>query len=182
MSGLNKRHDINQSKIPDSTSDGEYLVKITKSGQNYNSSLISDSALTLSTSLSADGDWSGMAEAGTAGTALAFGDLCYLAVADSRWELANAGAEATSFGKLGVCILAAAGDGSPTKILLLGKIRADAAFPSLTVGAPVFISTTSGKIVTASPVGSGEFVRSIGYGNTADELYFNPDNSYSENP
>jgi hypothetical protein len=135
--------------------------------------------LLLDAALSADGKYCGITEDGTAGATLAFGDLVYFSVTDSRWELTDADADSTSGAvKVGMCVLAAAADGSATKILLYGKIRADAAFPSLTVGAPVYISTTAGDIQTAQPSGTDDVIRIIGYGNTADELFFNPSNDY----
>jgi len=90
----------------------------------------------LDAALSADGQYSGITEAGTAGAALVFGDLCYLQTADSRWEKVDANAAATCSNKLGMCVLAAAGDASATTMLLYGKIRADSVFPTLTIGAP----------------------------------------------
>ena len=134
--------------------------------------------LTLDAALSADGKWSGICEAGTAGAALAFGDLVYLAVADSRWELTDANAAATSVGKIGICTLAAAGDGSATQVLLWGKIRADANFPTLTIGAPVYMAETAGDIVVAQPTTADVIIRVIGFANTADELFFCPSNDY----
>lgn len=143
---------------------------------------VGENGLVLDPALSADGKYSGTVEAGTAGTALAFGDIVYLAVADSRWELAKADVATTSTMKLGICVQVAAGDGSATTILLWGKVRADAVFPALTVGAPVYISAaTAGDIVTAAPAGTTGFVvRIIGYANTADELFFDPDKSWVE--
>jgi hypothetical protein len=129
----------------------------------------------LDAALSADGTWSGICEAGTAGATLAFGDLVYFQVADSRWGLADADAASTAGSvKLGMCVLAAAANGSATNILLIGKIRADAAFPTLTIGAPAYVSTTAGDIQVAQPSGTDDVIRVVGYGNTADELYFNP--------
>lgn len=135
----------------------------------------------LDAALSGDGTYSGICETGTAGTALAFGDLVYLAVADSRWELADADAAATAGPvKLGICVQVAAGDGSATTILLFGKVRADAVFPALTIGAPVYVGTTAGDIVVTAPSGSADIVRIVGYANTADELFFCPDKSFIE--
>lgn len=133
----------------------------------------------LDPTLSADGTWSGIMQAGTAGATLAFGDLVYLAAADSRWELADADAASTSGDViLGMCVLAAAADGDPTNILLYGKIRADAAFPSLTIGAPAYAGTTAGDIQTAQPSGTDDVIRVVGYGLTADVLLFNPAGTY----
>ncbi len=129
-----------------------------------------------------DGEYSGTVVDGVAGAALVFGDLVYLAFGDSRWELAKADAEATAFGKLAICVLAAVGDGSVTKLLLWGNVRADAVFPALTIGAPIHISeATAGDVQVAAPTGTtGWIVRIVGYGNTADELFFCPDNTFVE--
>lgn len=142
--------------------------------------IIGEKAVQLDTALSGNGTYSGITEAGTAGAVLAFGDLVYLAVADSRWELADANAVATATMKLGICVLAAAGDGSATIILLIGKVRTSVVFPTLTIGAPVFVGETAGDIVVTAPVTSGAIVRVIGYGNTASELYFDPDGTWVE--
>lgn len=146
-----------------------------------------NASLALDTALSADGKYSGIVQSGTAGAALAFGEVCYFAVADSRWELAKADAAATSGGVLlGICVLAAAGDGSATKMLLWGTIRADAKFPTLTIGANVYISAaTAGLIVagatnatTGQPTGTDHVIRVTGFALTANDLFFNPGSDY----
>jgi len=140
-----------------------------------------NTAIILDAALSADGKYSGIVEAGTAGATLAFGDLVYLAAADSRWELADADAEATAGPvKLGMCVLAAASDGSATTILLYGKIRADAAFPAMTISAPLYVGTTAGDIQVAAPSGAADIIRVVGHANTADELFFNPAQDWFE--
>lgn len=141
--------------------------------------LTENNPITFDAASSADGTYSGFVRAGTAGTTLAFGDLVYLAAADSRWELADADAASTSGDVLlGMCVLAAASDGSATTILLQGFIRADAAFPTLTIGAPAYVSTTAGDIQVAQPSGTDDVIRRVGFAWTADELYFNPSNDY----
>lgn len=140
-----------------------------------NVTLGENTSIDLDPAGSADGKYSGICITGTAGTTLAFGDLVYLAVADSRWELADADAAATAGTPLlGMCVLAAAGDGSATKILLMGNIRADSKFPTLTVGAPAYVGETAGAIQTAIPTGADNVIRVVGRALTADELYFNP--------
>lgn len=131
--------------------------------------------------LSADGNWIGHTLNGTAAAALAIGDLCYFVAATSRWQKTNASAVATSGPvRLGMCVLAAAGDGSATTMILWGKVRADAKFPTLTISAPVFMGTTAGLIQVAAPSGSGHIIRIVGHAFTADELYFNPSNDWME--
>jgi len=119
-------------------------------------------------------------ETGTAGDVLAYGDLIYLSSADNRWELADASGEATCRNKLGICILPAAGNGSATEILLVGNIT-EATFPAMTVGAPMYISTTAGDIATNRPsANAGEIIRVVGFAVSSDTLYFHPSNDYFE--
>ena len=123
----------------------------------------------------ADGTWTGITRTGTAGTTLAFGDLCYLAVADSRWELADADALATAGNVLlGMCVLAAGADGNATRMLLYGNIQAASKFPTLTIGAGAYVGETAGAIQVAIPTGADNIIRLVGFALTADELMFNP--------
>lgn len=130
--------------------------------------------------LSGDEKYSGITEIGTMGYGATEGDLMYLAVADTKWELAKGDVAATSKGKLGLCTVTTSED-STSQVLLYGKMRS-AAFPVLTVGAPVHVSAaTAGDMAVAAPTGTTDFVvRIIGYGNTAEDLFFCPDNSYVE--
>lgn len=136
--------------------------------------LAEGAGLRLDQTLSADGTYSGLTIAGTAGATLAFGDLIYLAAADSRWELADADSATTADVMLGMCVLAAAADGDPTVILLQGNIRADAAFPSMTISARMYMGETAGDIQGTIPTGADNVIRAVGYALTADALYFNP--------
>lgn len=138
--------------------------------------LAEGAGLRLDATLSADGTWSGTTISGTAGATLAFGDLIYLAVADSRWELADASAVSTGGSVLvGFCVLAAASDGDPTVILLDGNIRADTAFPTLTVGAAVFISETAGDVTNTAPTTTDSVTRIVGFGLDGNTLLVRPD-------
>lgn len=132
--------------------------------------LAEGAGLRLDQTLSADGTYSGTTISGTAGATLAFGDLIYLAVADSRWELTDASAVSTGAQLTGFCVLAAAADGDPTVILLDGNIRADAAFPALTVGAPVYMSETAGDVTVTAPTTTDSVTRVLGWGLTADSM------------
>ena len=136
--------------------------------------LAENTSIALDPAGSADGKYTGITITGTAGAALAFGQLCYLAVADSRWELADADAAATGAAVLGMCILAAAADGNATTMLLYGTCRADAQFPALTIGAAVYVGETAGAIQVAIPTGADNIVRVVGHALTADEILFNP--------
>lgn len=133
-----------------------------------------NASIQYDSALSADGKYCGEVRAGTAGATLAFGDLIYLAAADSRWELADADSATTANVLLGMCVLAAAADGDPTLILLQGFIRADAAFPAMTISARMYVGETAGDIQGTIPTGADNIIRAVGYAWTADELYFCP--------
>jgi len=133
----------------------------------------------LDETLSADGKFTGFTIEGTAGVALAFGDLVYLAVADSRWELADASAASTAGTVLlGICVLAAGADGNATRVLLRGTVRADTAFPTLTVGAAAYVSETAGDITNTAPTTTDAVIRVIGFGVDANTMNFDPSPDY----
>lgn len=144
-----------------------------------NLELTENTCIILPSSLSADGKYAGIAEAGTLGETIAFGDIVYFKASDSRWWRAQANADATSGAvKLGCCVLAGAA-AAASIILLQGKVRADANFPAMTIGAPLYISGSSaGDVVTAQPTTTDYIIRIVGFANTADELYFRPSPDY----
>lgn len=141
-------------------------------------SYVVDNTNRLLTALSSTDTYVGTTQTGVAGAALAFGDLVYFQASDSRWELADANLSAGYDKKLGMCVLAAAADGDATNILLIGNIRADSAFPTMTIGSAMYMSETAGEIVVAQPTTADACIRVVGFANTADELYFNPSSDY----
>lgn len=136
--------------------------------------LAENTGIALDPAGSADGKYSGITVVATAGYTQAFGDLNYLAVADSRWELTDADASATSGPVMLGMVVSPGTDGTACTILLQGIIRADAKFPALTVGAPVYVGETAGAIQVAIPTGADNIIRVVGFALTADEIYFNP--------
>jgi len=126
-----------------------------------------------------DGDYSGITVAGTGGATIAFGNMVYLAVADSRWELTDASAVGTAGTVMVGCLVLATTDGGAATILTNGIVRADSLFPgSLTVGAPVYLSETGGLITQTAPTTADAVVRVIGFAITAEEIYFNPSSDH----
>lgn len=140
--------------------------------------LAENTSIALDPAGSADGKWSGITVTGLSGYTAAsgaFGDLIYLAVADSRWEKTDADAVATAgYVMLGMMLTDAVTDGVACNILLLGNIRADAKFPALTVGAAAYVGESAGAIQVAIPTGADNVIRVVGFALTADEIYFNP--------
>lgn len=148
----------------------------------FGAALPENVGITLDAALSADEKFSGIVEDGTAGATVDFGDLLYHDVTAGEWLLAKADAAATSAGKLGINVtIAQKTDGQAITVLLWGKVRSDGDY-NFTVDAPVFISAaTAGDMTSTAPSGTTNFVvRIVGYGNTADELFFCPDKTYLE--
>jgi hypothetical protein len=142
--------------------------------------LSENSSIALDPAGSADGKYTGITVTGTGGAVIAFGDLVTLDKDDSRWELVDisvaAAATGDARGVIGVAVTSST-DGGALTVLLHGIVRADANFPALTIGAPVYASTT-GDIVVTQPTTTDHVIRVIGFGLTADEMFFNPSSDY----
>lgn len=136
--------------------------------------LAENTSVALDPAGSADGKYSGITMTATGGATIAFGDLLYLDAATSRWKLTDADASATG-GPVDIAMaVTSSSDGGALTILRVGNIRADAKFPTLTIGAPVYLGETAGAIQVAIPTGADNVIRVVGFALTADEIYFNP--------
>lgn len=140
--------------------------------------LAENTSIALDPAGSADGKYTGITVTATAGYTQAFGDLVYLSSVDSRWELADADALATA-GNVALGMVVVAGtDGASCTLLMMGRIRADAKFPAMTVGATQYVGETAGAIQGTIPTGADNIIRTVGYAITADELYFAPSSDW----
>ena len=157
------------------------VTKIAATTLSGTATLAENSSIALDPAGSADGKYTGITVTGTGGATIAFGDLVTLDKDDSRWELVDisvaAAATGDARGVFGIAVTSST-DGAAITVLLHGIVRADANFPVLTIGAPVYASTT-GDIVVTQPTTVDYVIRIIGAAMTADELYFNPDNSWT---
>lgn len=137
---------------------------------------LGETGIKLDDTLSADEKWSGITIGGTLGATIAVGDLCYLNNDDGRWELVDANLSDGYDKQLGIC-LTAGNDGSSTTMLVFGKVRS-AAFPSFTIGSPLYMSETAGDITHTQPTTADVAIRIVGFALTAEDLMFNPSNDY----
>ncbi len=136
--------------------------------------LSENASIQLDPAGSADGKYTGITVTAVSDYTQAFGDLVYLKASNSRWAAADADA-ATTAGPVALAMVVATGtSGNACTLLLQGIIRADAAFPTMTVGATQYVGETAGAIQGAIPTGADNVIRTVGYAMTADELYFNP--------
>lgn len=143
--------------------------------------LAEGASIALDPAGSADGKYSGITVTGTSGYTQSFGDVVYLDPTDSRWEQtdanAAAGANGDCRGNIGI-VVSAGTDGNACTILLQGIIRADANFPTFTVNEPIYISETASELTLTAPTTTDAVVRTLGFGLTANEMYWNPSPDY----
>ena len=134
----------------------------------------------LDASISADGKYSPVFMfAGTAGAALSFGQVVYFASADSKWELTDADAEATTKPRIAIVVSGAAEDAAIV-LMGMGYIRKDD-WDWSTPGAPLFLDTaTAGGLTETAPSGTGDCIRVAGYVVDANTIFFNPSNDWYE--
>lgn len=136
--------------------------------------LAENASIQLDPAGSADGKYTGITVTATSDYTQAFGDLVYLKASNSRWAAADADA-ATTAGPVALAMVVVTGtSGNACTLLLQGIIRADAKFPTMTVGATQYVGETAGEIQGAIPTGADNIIRTVGYALTADELLFNP--------
>lgn len=146
-----------------------------------------ENSIQLDHALGTDHHWSGVTMLGTAGAALAFGELCYLdgEAANDKWELADSDAEATSGDVLlGICVLAAIEDAA-TELLLFGFVRDDSRYDFGSGGDALYVENgtdgSAGAVRATRPSGSGDIVRVVGHAHDdADTIFFNPSDAWLE--
>ena len=154
-------------------------LEINDTNINIGSAVGDKASIKLNSSALNDESWSGTIVSGTAGAALAVGDVCFLN-SSGKWVLNDGILDGTDTGfksEIGICVLAASGDTEPVNILVNGLI-ASAAFPAFTVGAPVYLDDTAGDLVVAQPSTTNFAIRIVGYALSATVLHFNPSPDY----
>lgn len=136
-----------------------------------------NTALVYDPALSADGKYVGITEVVTAGETLAFGNVVYFKAADSKWWKTDADAEATS-GPVKVAIVVVGGNADASiTVMHRGKIREDDW--AWTAGDELYLdTTTAGGLTGTAPSGADDVLRIVGYAQTADAIWFEPDNTY----
>lgn len=106
----------------------------------------------------------------------AIGDLMYLD-SSATWQKTDANTAALYNGLLGIALTVAA-SGAAVKVALPGSIVYATAFPTFTIGAPVYMSETAGAVTDTQPTTTDAAIRVIGWGVHADKLYFYPSPDY----
>ncbi len=107
----------------------------------------------------------------------AIGDLVYLD-SSATWQKADADASAATYSSMLGIALSVAASGAAVNVLLQGFFYGATALPTLTIGAPVYMSATAGAMTQTAPVTTDSATRVLGYGIHADKMYFNPSNDW----
>ena len=115
-----------------------------------------------------------VSETGTAGEAVAIGEIVYLKTADGKWWLAQANAEATSEGQLGIALTAG---GAEAEITV--QTKGDYITTGLTVGRQYVSAATAGGLVTTAPAVATNVVRLFGYAVSTTTMRIVDDFDYS---
>ena len=106
------------------------------------------------------------------------GEIYYLA-SNGNVILADADTLASSTGLLMVAL----GVNATKGLLLRGTVQLRTN-PNANPGAPIYLSTTTGRAQNAAPTGTSDVVRILGYqltnGESNNAVYFNPDNTWVE--
>lgn len=106
----------------------------------------------------------------------AIGDLVYLD-SSATWQKADADASAATYSSMLGIALSVAASAAPVNVLLQGFVYATP-FPTLTIGAPVYMSATAGVVTNTAPTTTDSATRVVGYGVHADKMWFNPSNDW----
>jgi hypothetical protein len=125
----------------------------------------------------ADHTWNGKTETQTAGENLVIGDVCYFK-SDGKFWKCDADAEATSKGMIRMSTATIAAN--DTGVFLIDGYIRDDTWNWAAIGEEVYISVTPGNPTETAPVGDADIKRILGHAQSADILYFNPSQAYTE--
>ncbi len=123
---------------------------------------------TLTTPLS-DHGYDGLTARMTAGTALVFGDVCYIG-SDGKLELADA--DNTTYMPIVAMAVATISENASGVVLFSGLVRDDSW--TWTAGGLLYGSTTAGEMTQTAPNGAGDQVQSIGVAVSGNVTQFMP--------
>jgi hypothetical protein len=128
------------------------------------------SVLTLNDNISTDGVSNGTIYKPNSQTVLA-GKIYGLSSGSPAWVLSDADSDITTK------LLAIPKNTQASQGMLLNGIVRDSSH-GFTIGAPLYVSNTSGVFTNTAPTGTGDYVRVVGYAIDANHIYFNPDNTW----
>ena len=145
-------------------------LRTTSTGVNVEGDVVISDSLILTIPASTN-DSSGIVF-GVANSSVTFGQVYFLNTAGNSWGVAlSSSSNCTRLIALG------AGTSS-SKMLFNGMFKA--ASHGFTIGSPLYIANSNGTLTETAPTTAGHFVRVVAYAISANEIYFNPDNTWIE--
>ncbi len=106
----------------------------------------------------------------------AIGDLVYLD-SSATWQKTDANTLALYNGLLGIALEVKA-SANALLVALPGSFVYATAFPTFTIGGPIYMSEVAAAVTQTQPVTTDAAIRVIGWGIHADKMYFNPSGDY----
>lgn len=160
-------------------------LRVTTAGTNTASVVTVDGTQTLSNKKinhtfepASDDTFTGETLQGlNAGATIAQWDCVYLGAA-SKWLLTDADAASSAGGVMVAMATTSGTDTNPLTVILRGVVRNDG-WTWATVGAPLYLdTTTAGGMTLTAPSGTDDVVKIVGYVLSDDCIYFNPSNDW----
>ncbi len=109
-------------------------------------------------------------------TSSAVGDLVYLD-SSATWQKCDANTLALYNGMLGIAMEVKAA-AAALLVALPGSMVYATAFPTLTIGSPIYMSETPGAVTQTAPVTADSATRVVGWAVHADKVFFMPSSDY----
>lgn len=109
-------------------------------------------------------------------TSSAIGDLVILD-SNGKWQKTDANTTSIYNGMVGIALAVAATDAA-LLVALPGSIVYATAFPTMTIGAAMYMSETAATITATAPTTTDSATRLVGYAVHADKLFFFPSNDW----
>lgn len=109
-------------------------------------------------------------------TSSVIGDLVYLDSA-ATWQKCDANTSLLYNGLLAIALEVKA-SGAALKVALPGSFVYATAFPTFTIGLPIYMSETAGAVTHTAPTTADSATRIIGWAIHADKLFFLPSPDY----
>jgi hypothetical protein len=165
--------------VDDASAADDDFARFTANGiEGLSASLALNALGVVDTSIADHAYW-GLTLAATAHENIAITDVCFMN-SDGEWAIADADAEATTKGLMGMAT-AAANAAATCTCLVYGLMRDDDGWGgAMTKGSPYFLHTTSGDVTSTAPSGSADCVRIVGFAQAARVFFFNPANDWGE--
>lgn len=160
-----------------SATGGDSVIDIAITPKGANGAIVIAGPIKLTGSPGTDGTMSGNSTRSfNAGYTTAVGDLVILD-SSATWQKTDANTASIYAGMLGIAMEIAT-SGNPCLVALPGSFVHATAFPTMTIGAVMYMSETAGVITATQPTTTDAAIRVIGVAVHADKIFFYPSQDY----